>query len=80
MKAILKDVEKARALAVLVLREAATQGRSVGEAAQLASDYLESLGYPAPDDPIAFATGGKVTLRDGDPQAQLVAMPSGEVL
>lgn len=80
MKTLLADVQKARALTVLMLRTAAEDGRSVGEACLLAQRFLESRGYPAPDDPIAFATAGKVTLRDSDPRAQLVPLPSGEVI
>ena len=74
------DIQRARVLTGLMLRTAAEDGRSVGEACALAQAYLESHGYPTPDDPIAFATAGKATLHDGDPRAQLKVIPSGEVL
>lgn len=74
------DIKRARVLTVLMLRTAADDGRSVGEACALAQAYLESHGYAAPDDPIAFATCGKIAMDEADPRAQLVALPSGEVI
>ena len=76
----LADVLKARVATVAVLLEAAEMGLSVGEAIYYARKYLKSRGYPAPDDPLAFVTGGRSTMLDGDLRAQLVIKSSGEVL
>jgi hypothetical protein len=74
------DVQKARVLTVLILREAAEMNLSVGEAVISAREYLEFRGYPAPDDPLAFATGGRSTMLDGNLQDQLVVKSNGEIL
>lgn len=76
----LADVQHARALTVQILRLAAEQKMSVGRACECAREYLELRGYSAPDDPLAFATGGKSTMRDGDLRAQFVIKSSGETI
>lgn len=76
----LADVYKARVATVAVFREAAEQGMSVGEAIYFARAYLKHKGYPVPDDPLAFATGGRSTMFDGDLRDTFVAKSSGEIL
>ncbi len=76
----LADVQKARVLAVLVFREAAEMNLSVGEAVLLARKYLVSRGYPAPDDPLAFASGGRITMEDGDLRQPFWVKSSREIL
>lgn len=76
----LADVQKARVATVAIFHEAAEREMSVGEAVYYARKYLRSKGYPVPDDPLAFATGGRSTMKDGDLRDTLVVKLSGEVL
>ncbi len=76
----LADVQKARVATVAILREAAEREMSVGEAVYCAREYLKFKGYPVPDDPVAFATGGRATMLDRDVRAQLVVRSSGEMI
>lgn len=76
----LADVYKARVATVAIFREAAEREMSVGEAIVCARKYLKSKGYPVPDDPLAFATGGRSTMLDGDLRDTLVVTSSGEIL
>lgn len=80
MQNFLADVERARALTVAIFREASDMEMSVGAACAAAREYLQLRGYPAPDDPLAFATAGRVTMRDGDLKDQLVVRSNGEVI
>jgi hypothetical protein len=80
MKHLLADVQNARALTVAMLRAAAEDGKTMGEALVLAQRFLEYRGYPAPEDPLAFATNGRTTMYDGDLSARFVVSPSGEVI
>jgi hypothetical protein len=77
---LLADVQKARVATVLIFREAAEMNLSVGEAVYYARKYLKSRGYPAPDDPVAFVTGGRVTMLDANPLDQLAIKSNGEIL
>lgn len=79
-KNFLADVQKARVLTVLIFREAAEMNLPVAEAVMLARKYLKSRGYPAPDDPLAFATGGRITMEDGDLQQLFLVRSSGEII
>ncbi len=74
------DVQMARVLTVAMLRAAAEDGRTVGEACRLAQRFVEDRGYPSPEDPLAFATEGRLTMRDGDLRDQIVVSSSGEVI
>lgn len=76
----LADVERARALTVGIFRLAAEMDMSVGAACEHAREYLEYKGYPAPDDPLAFASGGRITMSDGDLRSQSVVRSSGETI
>lgn len=76
----LADVQKARIATVAIFREAAEMEMSVGEAVQYARKYLKFKGYPVPDDPLAFATGGRSTMLDRDLRAQFVVKSSGETI
>ena len=76
----LADVQHARALTVQIFRLAAEQEMSVVRACECAREYLELRGYPAPDDPLAFATAGRITMYDGDLHDTLVVKSSGETL
>lgn len=76
----LADPQRARVLTVQILRLAAEQKMSVGKACECAREYLVQRGYPAADDPLALATGGRSTMRDCDLRAQLVVKSSGEIL
>ncbi len=80
MQDFMGDVHKARRLAVAMLRTSAEEGLRVGEAIIMTRRYLEHMGYPAPDDPLAFATGGRVTMEDAPLESQFYCKPSGEVL
>ena len=77
---ILADVQRARRLAVMILRASAEEGLRVGEAIIMTRRYLEHMGYPAPDDPLAFATGGRVTMQDAPLGSQFKCLPSGETI
>ncbi|QFT81870.1 hypothetical protein FIU89_14700 [Roseovarius sp. THAF27] len=74
------DVQKARRLAVIMFRTSAEEGLRVGEAIIMTRRYLEHMGYPAPDDPLAFATDGRVTMQDAPLGSQFYCKPNGEVL
>ena len=76
----LADVKHARVLAVGVLREAAEMDMTVGEACEVARRYLTHRGYPAPDDPLAFASAGRITMRDWNMHAQFIIKSSGEII
>ena len=76
----LADVQRARAATVGILRLSAEMGISMNEACQWARKYLKQRGYPVPDDPLAFASGGRITMRDGDLRSQFVVEPNGEVI
>lgn len=60
----LADVYKARQLTALILLEAKERGLTLGEAVESARMYLVLRGYPAPDDPLAFATAGRSSMHD----------------
>ncbi len=74
------DIERARALTVLMLRTSADEGLRVGEALIMTRRYLEHMGYPAPDDPLAFATNGRVTMHDAPLGSQFYCKPNGEIV
>jgi len=76
----LADAQHARALTVQIFRLAAEKKMSVGRACECAREYLELRGYPAPDDPLAFATAGRSTMYDGDLHDTLVVKSSGEII
>lgn len=76
----LADVQEARRIAVQMLWLCAERGLRVGEAIIMTRAYLEGKGFPAPDDPLAFASEGRVTMRDCDHDMRLVARPSGEII
>lgn len=77
---LLADVQSARALTVGVLRHAAEMDMTVWEACEMARRYLTHRGYPAPNDPLAFASAGRSTMRDCDLRAQFVVKSSDEVI
>ena len=80
MKHFIADIEKARVLTVAMLRAAAEEGLTVGEACREAQMFLHYRGFAVPEDPLAFATAGRITMRDGNLDRQFEARPSGEVL
>lgn len=77
---ILADVQRARRLAVMMLRSCAEEGLRVGEAIIMTRRYLENMGYPVSDAPLAFATNGSVTMHDAPLGAQFCCKPNGEIL
>lgn len=63
-----------------MFRTLAEEGLRVGEAIIMTRRYLEHVGYPAPDDPLAFATNGRVTTFEADLRAQLVVRSNGALI
>ena len=76
----LADAKHARVLTVGDLREAAEMDMTVWEACEMARRYLTYMGYPVPDDLLAFASGGRSTSRDWNMHAQFIVKSSGEVI
>lgn len=80
MNDIIAETQRARALTLLMLRTSAEKGLRVGEAIIMTQRYLEHMGYPAPDDPLAFATNGRITMHDAPLGMTFYCKSNGEVI